>query len=63
MIKLINARVSPKEYETFNELVFNTNERLSEYERKHPDLSFIIDQYPEENYIIVRTIKLEESAN
>lgn len=63
MIKLINARVHPQEHESFEELVNNTSERLSEYASKHPDLSFTIDQYPEENYIIIRTIKLEESAN
>jgi len=63
MIKLLNAKISPKEWETLEELECITRERMHEYARKHSDFTCIIERHVDENYIIIRTLKLEESAN
>ena len=63
MIKLINAKLIPKEYETLEDLEWITNERMHEYATKHPDFTCVIERHPDENYLIIRTLKLEESAN
>ena len=63
MIKLINAKITPKEWETLEEVEHLSNERMHEYASKHPDFTCVIERHPDENYIIIRTLKLEESAN
>lgn len=62
MIKIINAKISPED-ESLDELVSNTEKRMAKYSSKHPDFSCIIDKYQDDNYIIIRTLKLEECAN
>lgn len=63
MIKLINAKLYPKEFETLEDLSINTSKAMHEYATKHPDFTCVIEKHPDENYIIIRTLKLEESAN
>jgi len=63
MIKIINAKIVANDDESLDELVSVTEERMGEYARKHPDFTCVIEKHIDEDYIIVRTLKLEESAN
>lgn len=63
MIKIINAKVFASDEESLDKLSSITEERMSEYAKKHPDFTCVIEKHVDEDYIIIRTLKLEESAN
>lgn len=63
MIKLINAKLIPNIDESLEELEDITREKMQEYALKHSDFTCIIERHPDENYIMIRTLKLEECAN
>jgi hypothetical protein len=62
-MKLINAKIQPNEGETLDDLVLVSQERMDEYAKKHPDFTCVIEKHIDENYIMIRTLKLGDSAN
>jgi len=62
-MKLINAKIKPNEGETLDDLVLASQERMDEYAKKHPDFTCVIEKHIDENYIMIRTLKLGDSAN
>jgi hypothetical protein len=62
-MKLINAKIQPNEGETLDDLVLASKERMDEYAKKHPDFTCVIEKHIDENYIMIRTLKLGDSAN
>lgn len=61
-IKVIECKLHPED-ETLDELSDRVEYRLNTYAKKHLDFSSVIEKYPDENYIIIKSIKLEESVN
>jgi len=62
-MKLINAKIKPNEGETLDDLVLASQERMDEYAKKQPDFTCVIEKHIDENYIMIRTLKLGDSAN
>lgn len=62
-IKISESRIDPKEGETLDELTARTQDNLLTFSVRHLDYTAVIEQYVDENYIIVKSLMMKESAN
>lgn len=61
-IKIITVRLDPEE-ESLDDLTDRTQEKLSNYALKHGDFSAVIEKHIDGNYIMIKTIMLNEYVN
>lgn len=61
-IKILTAKLVPNG-ESLDSLTDRTQENLSNYAKKHGDFSAVIEKHVDENYILVKSVMLNENAN
>lgn len=61
-IKILVAKLEPED-ESLDSLTDRTQENLSNYALKHGDFSAVIEKHVDENYILVKSIMLNNHAN
>ena len=62
-IKIVQSIVHPHYNETLDELTERTHMNLCIFSNRHLDYSAVIEEHVDENYIVVKSLMLKESAN
>lgn len=61
-IKLVITKLMPED-ESLDELTNRTEARMNIYSQKHPDFSVVLEKHIEENFLLVKSLMLQEYAN
>lgn len=62
-MRITNCIIYPSDEETLDELTERTEDNLNIFSKRRLDYSATIEKHVDENYIIIRSIMMKESAN